>query len=140
MNFVAAVAIASFLAASVPAAPVTADPLGAAARSCELPVTALKGDELLGIDGAELGEIEGVVESRVNGKQFLVVEREGFLGLFKSKVAVPVARVAWRDGQLVAWRMSREQLEMLPRFDNDGNAFRELDEADRVVVLETPLP
>ena len=45
-----------------------------------LTVDALEDMDLVGADGKEIGDIEGVVENNADKKQFVVIERGGFLG------------------------------------------------------------
>src|SRR5688500_9675373 len=64
---------------SSPAAPpaaVNPDPTGSPMR--QIKVDELEGMDVLGADGKKIAEIERVVESIADKKQFVVVERGGF--------------------------------------------------------------
>ena len=74
--------------------------LGSTARI--LTVDALEDMEFVGTDGKEIGDIEGVVENNTDKKQFVVIERGGFLG-FGAKddyASTGERRGAGREGDL----------------------------------------
>jgi hypothetical protein len=99
-------------------------------------VSALKDKDLMGANSGELGDIERVVESNADKKQFLIISRGGFLGLFETDVAIPLDNVAVQNEQVIARNLTQEQLKALPKFENDNNAFRELDGDQNVTIAE----
>jgi hypothetical protein len=99
-------------------------------------VDTLKDKDLMGASSDELGDIDSVVERNADKKQFLVVGRGGFLGLFETDVAIPLENVAVRGDQVVAQNLTKEQLKALPKFENDNNAYRVLDDDQSVTLAE----
>ena len=99
-------------------------------------VSALKEKDLIGANSGELGDIDSVVERNTDKKQFLVISRGGFLGLFETDVAVPLENVAVRNDQVIAQNMTADQLKALPKFENDNNAYRVLDNNQSITVTE----
>ena len=68
--------------------------------------------------GAEVGDIEGVVENNAEKKQFLVVKRGEFLGFGGKEVALPLDTVAVQNGKVVLRGMDVAQVEAMPEFNN----------------------
>ena len=56
----------------------------------QMTVSDLTEKDLTGANNDEAGDIERVVESNADKKQFLVISRGGFLGLFETEVLIPV--------------------------------------------------
>ena len=102
----------------------------------QMPVSALTEKDLAGANSGELGEIDRVVESNADKKHFLVISHGGFLGFFKTDVAVPLENVAVRGDQVVAQNLTEEQLKALPKFENDNNAYRVLDNNQTLTLTE----
>lgn len=129
---------------TAPAAPVAAEPapgtttgsttatspLGTATRM--LTVDALGNMDLVGADGKEIGAIEGVVENNADKKQFVLVERGGFLGFGAKEIAIPVENLAVQGEKVTLRNMDVAQLDGTSEFNNDNNAFRELDDAQQI--------
>ena len=69
-------------------------------------------------------------------KQFLVISRGGFLGLFETDVAIPLKNVAVRGDQVVAQNLTEEQLKALPKFENDNNAYWVLEDNQNLALTE----
>lgn len=77
---------------------------------------ALDGATLYGEGGEAIGEIEKVLASRDGLIAGLAVEVGGFLGIGERHVVLRFDQVH-RDGDRVATRLSRAQLEAQPRWD-----------------------
>lgn len=90
----------------------------------------------MGANSGELGDIDRVVESNADKKQFLVISRGGFLGLFETDVAIPLENVAMRGDDVVARNLTAEQLKALPKFENENNAYRVLDDNQSLSLTE----
>ncbi len=99
-------------------------------------VAALKEKDLVGANSGELGDIDSVVESNADKKRFLIIGRGGFLGLFETDVAIPLENVAVRGDQVVAQNLTEDQLKALPKFENDNNAYRVLDDSQSLPLTE----
>ncbi len=138
-------------APAVPASPPTTSPTPApsagtqpsvavaappATPTRQMPISALTEKDLAGANSGELGEIDRVVESNADKKHFLVISHGGFLGFFKTDVAVPLENVAVRGDQVVAQNLTEEQLKALPKFENDNNAYRVLDNNQTLTLTE----
>jgi hypothetical protein len=108
--------------------------LGATGRV--LTVDALEDMDLVGADGKEVGDIEGVVENNADKKQFVVVERGGFLGLGAKEIAIPLEHIAVQGEKVILRNMDVAQLDGMAEFSNDNNAFRELDEMQQINLTQ----
>ncbi len=102
----------------------------------QMSVTALEDKDLTGPNSGEVGDIESVVESNADKKRFIVISRGGFLGFFETAVAVPLENVAVRNDQIVLQNLTEEQLKALPKFENENNAYRELDDNENITLTE----
>jgi 3-oxoacyl-ACP reductase-like protein len=109
-------------------------PLGAATRM--LTVDALGDMDLVGADGKEIGAIEGVVENNADKKQFVLVERGGFLGFGAKEIAVPVENLAVQGERVTLRNIDVAQLDGMAEFSNDNNAYRELDDTQQVSLSQ----
>jgi sporulation protein YlmC with PRC-barrel domain len=104
--------------------------LGTATRM--LTVDALGDMDLVGADGKEIGDIEGVVENNADKKQFVLVERGGFLGFGAKGIAIPVENVAVQGEKVTLRNMDVTQLDGMAEFTNGNNAVRELDDTQQI--------
>ena len=111
-----------------------ASPLGTATRM--LTVDALGDMDLVGADGKEIGDIEGVVENNADKKQFVLVERGGFLGFGAKEIAVPVENLAVQGEKVTLRNMDVAQLDGMTEFGNDNNAYRELDDTQQINLTQ----
>ncbi len=108
--------------------------LGATGRT--LTVDALEDMDLVGADGKEIGDIEGVVENNADKKQFVVIERGGFLGFGAKEIAIPVDNVAVQGEKVILRNMDVAQLDGMAEFTNDNNVFRELDDTQQINLTQ----
>ncbi len=108
--------------------------LGTATRM--LTVDALEDMDLVGADGKEIGDIEGVVENNADKKQFVLVERGGFLGFGAKEIAVPVENLAVQGEKVTLRNMDVAQLDGMTEFTNGNNAFRELDDTQQINLTQ----
>jgi len=108
--------------------------LGSTARI--LTVDALEDMDLVGADGKEIGEIEGVVENNSDKKQFVVIERGGFLGFGAKTVTVPLENVTVQGEKVTLRNMDVAQLDGMADFKNDNNAFRDLDDSQQINLTQ----
>jgi len=106
--------------------------LGSAARI--LKVDALEDMDLVGVDGKEIGGIDGVVENNADKNQFVVLERGGFLGFGARKIALPLENIAMQGEKVTLRNIDVAQLDGLAEFKNDNNAFRELDDTQQITL------
>jgi hypothetical protein len=109
-------------------------PLGTATRM--LTVDALGDMDLVGTDGKEIGAIEGVVENNADKKQFVLVERGGFLGFGAKEIAIPVENLAMQGEKVSLRNMDVAQLDGMTEFGNDNNAYRELDDTQQINLTQ----
>lgn len=108
--------------------------LGSTARI--LSVDALEDMDLVGADGKEIGDIEGVVENNTDKKQFVVIERGGFLGFGTKTITLPLENIAVQGEKVTLRNMDVAQLDGLAEFKNDSNAFRDLDDSQQISVTQ----
>ncbi len=108
--------------------------LGATARI--LTVNALEDMDLVGADGKQIGDIEGVVENNADKKQFVIIERGGFLGFGAKTITVPLENVAVKGERVTLRNMDVAQLDGLAEFKNDNNAFRDLDDTQQINLTQ----
>ena len=102
----------------------------------QMSVSALTEKDLEGPKENEIVDIERVVEANSDKKQYLVISRGGFLGLFESEVLVPLENVAIQGDRIVLRNMTEEQIKALPKFDNDDKAYRELEGSTTISLTE----
>jgi sporulation protein YlmC with PRC-barrel domain len=108
--------------------------LGSTARI--LTVDALEDMDLVGVDGKEIGDIEGVVVNNADKKQFVVVERGGLLGFGAKKIAIPVENVAVQGEKVTLRNMDVAQLDGMTELSNDNNAFYELEDNQQINLTQ----
>jgi invasion protein IalB/sporulation protein YlmC with PRC-barrel domain len=117
-----------------------AEPSSAGARRPgamkQITVSALTNKDLERTTGEEIGDIERVVESVTDGKQYIVVSSGGFLGLFDSEIMIPLENVRAKGDHILLQSMSYDQLKSLPKYDNSGNIYRELETGQTVTLSE----
>jgi sporulation protein YlmC with PRC-barrel domain len=123
-----------------PAAGATTGSIGSATNAAnaggQMTVDRLEDMDLVTANGAELGEIEGVFESNNDKKQFVVIQRGGFLGFGGKQVAIPLESLAVQNDKLVVKNMDEAQIDAMPAFQNENGSFRELDEGQNVTVAQ----
>jgi hypothetical protein len=93
-------------------------------------------DPLVGADGKEIGDIEGVVENNADKKQFVLVERGGFLGFGAKEIAIPVENLAVQGETVTLRNMDVAQLDGTAEFSDDNSAFRELDDTQQINLTQ----
>jgi sporulation protein YlmC with PRC-barrel domain len=102
----------------------------------QMTVSALTDKDLVGARDNEVGDIERVVESTADKKQYLVISRGGFLGLFETEVLVPLENVAAQGDRIVLRNLTEEQVKALPKYTTDDKAYRELDGSQTISLSE----
>ena len=102
----------------------------------QMAVSALTDKDLVGARDNEVGDIERVVESNADKKQYLVISRGGFLGLFETEVLVPLENVAAQGDRIVLRNLTEEQVKALPKYTTDDKAYRNLDGSQTVSLNE----
>jgi sporulation protein YlmC with PRC-barrel domain len=102
----------------------------------QISVSALTEKDLESPKENEVGDIERVVEANSDKKQYLVISRGGFLGLFESEVLVPLENVAAQGDRIVLRNVTEEQIKAYPKFDNDDKAYRELEGSTTISLTE----
>jgi hypothetical protein len=108
--------------------------LGSTARL--LTVDALEDMDLVGADGKETGDTEGVVENNADKKQLVLVERGGFLGFGAKKIAISVENLAVQGEKVTLRNMDVAQLDGMTEFSNDNNTYRELDDTQQINLTQ----
>jgi sporulation protein YlmC with PRC-barrel domain len=99
-------------------------------------VDELKDMDVVGADGKKIAEIERVVESSADKKQFVVIERGGFLGFGATETAIPIENVAVQGDKATLRNVDAAGLDSMPEYKNENNAFRELDNDQQVSVAQ----
>ena len=99
-------------------------------------VSELTEKDLTGANNDEVGDIERVVESNADKKQYVVISRGGFLGLFETEVLIPLENVAVKGDQIVLRNLAQEQLRTLPKFESDDTAYRRLEDNQNITLAE----
>ena len=102
----------------------------------QMTVSALTDKDLVGARDNEVGDIDRVVESNADKKQYLVISRGGFLGLFETEVLVPLENVAAQGDRIVLRNLTEEQVKALPKYTTDDKAYRELDSSQTISLSE----
>jgi PRC-barrel domain len=113
-------------------APATGAP---ASATRQLTVDAVEDMDLVASGSTEeIGEIEGVVEHNADKKQFVLIERGGFMGFGAKEIAIPLENLVVENDRLVLRSMDVAQLDGMPEFENGNDTFRELDDAQQVTL------
>jgi sporulation protein YlmC with PRC-barrel domain len=130
-------------ATTAPASPSTSGAQPPAASSAQpatpmkqMTVSALTDKDLVGARDNEVGDIDRVVESTADKKQYLVISRGGFLGLFETEVLVPLDNVAAQGDRIVLRNLTEEQVKALPKYATDDKAYRELEGSQTISLSE----
>ena len=98
-----------------------------------LTIDTLEDMDLIGADGKEIGDIEGVVENNADKKQFVVIERGGFLGFGAKAITLPLENLAVQGEKVTLHNMDVAQLDGLAEFKNDSNnSFRDRDDSQQI--------
>jgi hypothetical protein len=100
----------------------------------QINVDELEGMDVVGADGKTIAEIERVVERIADKKQFVVVERGGFLGIGGKETAIPLENIAVQGEKAMLRNLDAARLDALPEYKNEKNAYRELDDAQQVSI------
>ena len=91
----------------------------------------LDGLPVVNARGEDLGEVERVV--RNGNDTYMIVEHGGwFLGLNDKEIALPIADVTMRDGNVVLRGLTEEQIESMPEYNYDSEIA--LEGSDEVTV------
>jgi len=99
-----------------------------------LTVDALGNMDLVSVDGKAVGSINGVVENTTDKKLLVLIERGGLLGLGGKTIALPLENVAVQSGKVTLHNLDAAQLDGMPEFRNDDNAYRELSETQQITL------
>jgi len=102
----------------------------------QLTVDALEDMDLVGPDGKKIADVEGVLENNADKKQFVVIERGGFFGIGAKEIAIPIENVAVQGDKVMLRNMDVAQLDGMPAYKNENNAYRELDDAQQVTLVQ----
>jgi sporulation protein YlmC with PRC-barrel domain len=100
-----------------------------------LRISDLKGKQLMGDDGREIGKVEEIVYDAPSGRlAFVVVTFGGVMGIGADKVAVPwTAFDVNKDGRLFAAKLEKEAVQSAPRLkESEWAELRENGYAPRV--------
>ncbi|KAA2234672.1 PRC-barrel domain-containing protein [Salinarimonas soli] len=107
---------------------------GAAANLRQMTIDTLTDMDLVGLDGKEIGEIEGVVESANGGARFALVERGGVLGFGAKTIAIPLENLVVQGDRVMLRNMDLAALDAMPTYKNENKAYRELDDEQQINV------
>jgi sporulation protein YlmC with PRC-barrel domain len=102
----------------------------------QIPVSALTDKDLKGQNGADLGDIKRVIESKAEKKSYLVVSRGGLLGFFDQEYLVPLDQIAIAGDRVIAKNMTPAQLENSTKFVDDAATYQPLENTQLVSIPE----
>jgi sporulation protein YlmC with PRC-barrel domain len=113
--------------------------VGASSATRQQPTRTVRAAELEDLDiyngqGQVLGDIERVIVNPADNRQYAVIGRGGFLGLFEEEVALPVNRLAAQGDRLMIRGITDSELDDLPGWRNRFANARELDDSAPVSV------
>jgi len=92
--------------------------------------------DLVTARGTEIGDIKGIVQKHVDRKQFVLIQRGGFLGFGSKKVAVPLENIAvGQNNTIMLHDLEVAQLDVIPEFKNEDNTYWELDGSQTVSLV-----
>src|SRR5215207_1738331 len=75
----------------------------------QLTVNALEDKGLVGPDGKKIADVEGMVENNADKKQFVIVERGGFLGIGAKEIAISIENIAVQGDKVMLRNMDVAQ-------------------------------
>ena len=82
--------------------------------------------------GAEIADIERIIERKADKKRFAVMTLGGFLGFGSKDVIVPLDALAVRGNEIVLRNMDLAQIEGLPELAHEDRDFRKLDSGQSI--------
>ncbi len=80
-------------------------------------IDSIEGTAVRDANGNSVGEVDGVVRSRVDDELFFVTDVGGFLGLGEREVAIPADEFTRAQDHFILASMTKEQLENRPEYD-----------------------
>lgn len=92
--------------------------MGASSRVHSMTPSQLRGTDVVGPSGEEIGTVKAVVRSRQEGNIQAVISSGGVAGLGAKEVAVPLDSLRYRDGKLQT-AVSESQLKARPEFRSE---------------------
>ena len=102
----------------------------------QINVDELEGMDVVGVDGKTISEIGRVVERIADQKQFVVVERGGFLGIGGKETPIPLENILVQGEKATLRNLDAARLDALPEYKDEKNAYRELDDAQQVSIRQ----
>jgi len=109
----------------------------AAAVSAEMrSITAseIEGMDVVNLRGVQLGEVENVVRSAADNREFIVISHGGFLGLGEKRVALPVTDVRVNGDRIQVPGLTDEQISALPAFDWNDRTYPEVEDNSELQI------
>jgi PRC-barrel domain protein len=100
----------------------------------QINVDELEGMDVVGAEGKTIAEIGRVVERIADQKQFVVVERGGFLGIGGKETPIPLENILVQGEKATLRNLDAARLDALPEYKDEKNAYRELDDAQQVSI------
>jgi sporulation protein YlmC with PRC-barrel domain len=112
-------------------------PTEAAAVSSEMrSITAseIEGMDVVNLRGVQLGEVENVVRSAADNREFIVISHGGFLGLGEKRVALPLTDVRVNGDRIQVPGLTDEQISALPAFDWNDRTYPEVENESELQI------
>jgi len=79
--------------------------------------------------GEDLGEVEGIVQSTADGKQYVVIENGGFLGVGENRIALSLEGLMMQGDNLVVPGLTDDEIRALPVFEA-SDQYPQVDDAE----------
>lgn len=104
--------------------------MGASGQVQTMTPSQLRGTEVVGINGEQIGSVKTVVRSRQDKNIHAVISAGGFLGVGDKEITVPLDRMRYEDGKL---RLSATEDELKARPAYRSEQYVELQPRDQPI-------
>jgi len=104
--------------------------MGASGQVQTMTPSQLRGTEVVGVNGEQIGSVKTVVQSRQDKNIHAVISAGGFLGFGDKEITVPLDRMRYEDGKL---RLSATEAELKARPAYRAEQYVELQPKDQPI-------
>ena len=94
----------------------------------QMTVRDLEGREVFNARGEQIGEVENIVRSVVDNKEYAVISHGGFLGLGEKRVVLALSGMELQGDRVVLPNATDEQIRAYPAFDSYDQEFPEIED------------
>jgi len=96
--------------------PAAGQPITDEAQTQRISVADLEGMDAVNLRGQQIGDVEGLVQSTVDNKLYVVIDHGGFLGLGEKRIALSLEGMQLQGDRLIVPGVSDEDIRAYPEF------------------------